>query len=156
VTIRSAPGEGTEVSLWLPAARDDAADAPRDGGAVPRGGGEAILVVEDDAVLRSAMVDVLESMGYAPHTVADGAEAVDRLRHSGPDIRAVLSELAMPGLGGEGLAREMARAWPDVPLILVTPAPDGAAPTATTKQVRHLPKPFSAEQLAHTLRAALE
>jgi len=152
--ITSTPGDGTVVSLWLPAAGSTAhPDEPLrvdERLAGRRGVGEPVLVVEDDAGLREALVDALTSLGYRPDAVDDGEEALAWVDAHGGRVWAVVSERAMAGLGGEGLARRMAVAWPDVPVILTTSA---LCPPPAEPGLR-LPKPFSVEQLARVLAAA--
>ena len=159
VTIRSGPGEGTVVSVWLPGAGGGAHPHGRAGrrAAVRRGNGELVLVVGDDPVLRAALVETLASLGYRPQAVADGDDALDWLGRSGVRTDAVVSDVAMAGLGGEGLARRMAVAYPEMPIVLTTAAPwVSAGPERPARgRVFRLPKPFSVEQLARVLRAAL-
>ena len=154
VTIRSVPREGTVVSVWLPEV--EGAGAPLQDAEGPAGQtagtGQLVLVVEDDPVLRAALVDVLGSLGYRSEVVGDGDDALAWLHRPGAHADAVLSDVAMAGLGGEGLARRMAVSWPEVPVILTTSAPgDGTVAGA----VFRLAKPFSIEQLARALGAAL-
>src|SRR5205085_8598891 len=103
---------------------------------------------------REALLDALASLGYQPDAVPDGEEALAWLDIHGDGVWAVVSEVAMAGLGGQGLARRMAVAWPDVPVILTTssPVPTPGEPAAAPHL--RLAKPFSVDQLAQALAAA--
>jgi signal transduction histidine kinase len=160
VSIASAPGEGTTVSLWFPAdtpAHTHPRSArPDDDQQEPEPGrDEVVLVVEDDADLRAALADVLRSLGYQARAVADGEQALEVLERTTVD--AVVSDVSMPGLGGEGLARRIAERWPGIPVILTSAHPQAraAAPGGASRAIR-LRKPFSSRQVARALRAVLD
>ena len=159
VTIRSAVGEGTVVSVWLPGAaagEDRTAGGPAGPERLPRGAGQLVLVVEDDPVLREALTDVLAAIGYRCEAVADGEDALAWLAGSGRVPAVVVSDVAMPGLGGEGLARRMAEGWPHVPVLLTAPGPSvpPSPPNGQGRRLTRLTKPFSIEQLADALATA--
>jgi len=106
-----------------------------------------VLVVDDETNMQRVMRMILEGAGHAV-TVADSAEAA--LPHlQNPNLDVILTDLRMPGLGGEELVRRSRRERPDVPVIIVTA--HGTIASAV-KSVRdgaadYLTKPFEPEQL---------
>jgi signal transduction histidine kinase/CheY-like chemotaxis protein len=162
VTIDTAPGLGATVTMCLPAAEAPAAAAeppppPRD---APRGAGERVLLVEDQADVRGAIAAMLRGLGYEVAEAGGAAEAAARLS-DGFDARLVLSDIVLPG-GGSGydLARRLKRLRPELPVLLMSGYPetagdgngdgdsDGPPPTLT--------KPFSRRDLARAVRVALD
>ena len=155
VDISSEPEVGTTVSIWLPAANDEA--RPHAGpGRLPAETGlrHHVLAVDEDPAGRSSLVQVLEHLGYAVTAVGDGEEAVSLLENEAAGVDAVISDVMMPGLGGEGLARVLAERHPGLPVILVSGHPM-ERPTEAGPVLR-MQKPFSSCQLAQALRAVLE
>src|SRR5205823_13945949 len=94
---------GTRFRMSVPVADGEAAAArPRPSVAEARGGGETILVVEDDDQLRRSVKRILEAAGYRIVTAGDGLEALEALRQTA-GVRLVFSDLVMPRLGGRAL-----------------------------------------------------
>lgn len=159
-TIYSEPGHGTTVSLYFPAAGASApgAAAPAPAlGALPRGRGERVLVVEDDAAVRRLSVTRLEALGYVVEAAADGDAALARLAR-GPAPAAVFTDLVMPGgLSGADLMRHVGRHHPGTAVLLTS----GSAGTLARDGGRDAPgpllrKPFRQAELAVRLREALD
>ncbi len=115
----------------------------------------AVLVVEDEAMVRMFAVDVLQDEGYEVIEAASAAQALKELEQR-PDIAVVFTDINMPGdMDGIGLAREIQRTRPGVHVILTSgkqiPAADelpGKSPFVT--------KPYSAQQLLRLLSAAIQ
>ena len=106
--IDSQIGRGTTVKLYLPRALQNAVDLKPVGLETPRGRGETILVVEDDATVRSIISDVLKDLGYKVRTAADARFAIPLLQSKGA-IDLLISDVILPHVNGRKLA-EMARA----------------------------------------------
>lgn len=113
-----------------------------------------VLVVEDDAALRRALVTSLFASDYDVIDVATGEEALVHARDRGPDL--VLLDLALPGIDGLDTLRGL-RSFTDVPVVVLTvrddrqdkiSALDGGADDYVTK-------PFDSEELLARVRAAL-
>ncbi len=108
ITVASPPEGGARFTLFLPEAADGAdpmddpaAESPR------RGRGETVLVVDDEEPIRIAMRSVLERFGYRVLTARDGADGLDVYLKQRDAIRIVLSDVAMPVMGGVPLARAL-------------------------------------------------
>ncbi|KJV33184.1 hybrid sensor histidine kinase/response regulator [Luteibacter yeojuensis] len=118
--IESVPGHGTTVSLWLPrhvgapAARHAHIDA-----SAKRGGGQHVLLVEDESMLRSLAREVLEEAGYTVSDCAEGNEALLLLAaEDRPDI--LVTDVGLPGMDGHRLAQVARERQPGLPVLFIT------------------------------------
>ncbi len=78
-----------------------------------------VLVVEDDPLVRRATTRLLERSGHEVVAVADGSEALALLERS-PTFHVVVSDVVMPKLDGEELARRLANSHPSLPVVLMS------------------------------------
>jgi PAS domain S-box-containing protein len=149
--IASAPGEGTNVEILLPAAAPRAAAAAEEGEAAGAAGpavpGARILVVDDDPEVRSFLEESLRGLGHEVLALASAAEALARLEEWRPDL--ALIDYAMPGMNGADAARAARRIAPALPIIFVTGyAESEKLEAALGPAVPVLRKPFAVEALA--------
>jgi CheY-like chemotaxis protein/anti-sigma regulatory factor (Ser/Thr protein kinase) len=159
--VRSAPGAGSTFVVHRPASAGRRREpAERETPAVRRGQGELILVVDDEAGIREITRRMLEAFGYRVVLAADGAEAVEIFSSRRHEISAVLTDMMMPVMDGAAAIRAMRTIDPAVRLVTVsglTPGHAAAAETGRTgRPPRHLPKPYTAEQLLRVLEAVLD
>lgn len=155
VTIRSQPGQGCTVSLYLPALADAAVGERADAQALPAPArapdtdlGLALLV-EDDPDVRSVVRRALLGLGYVVLEAEHGAEALQILAHT-PDIALVLTDVVMPGgVDGRAVAHH-ARQHCGVPKVALM---SGYAPQVAGDNdgLPILAKPFTPQQLAQWL-----
>ena len=154
--IRSAPGDGTCVSILLPRHASPAAPA-RPAPAIPTivdGMGEQVLVVEDDPRVRTATVEALEELGYAPIACASGEEALERLAAL-PGIRLVISDVVMPGMTGPQLIERIRADYPDIATMFVTGYVGDADNGDRLRDREVLRKPFTIAGLSRMVSGAL-
>ena len=144
--LRSKPGQGTTVDLWLPKSRDVRSKAPV---ASPAPAGPhrrlRILLIDDDVLVRMGTVDMLEDLGHAVTEAGSAAEALTILQAGRTSVDVVITDQAMPGMRGTELAAELAQKYPALPVILATgyaELPNGADPG-----LPRLSKPFRQEDL---------
>lgn len=115
---------------------------------------DTILVVEDEAELSSIIADYVVAAGYAVEVLADGQEALTRVRRSLPDL--IVLDIMLPGMDGLALCRAV-RTVSDVPIIFVT---------ARVEEIDrllgleigaddYLCKPFSPRELVGRIKAVL-
>ena len=157
IELESTPGVGTAVHVQVPARVEEApAAAPpaRDG---PRGGGETILLVEDEDAVRRLTRRILESAGYVVLD-ADGPDAaVEVWGHRGDEVHLLLTDVVMPGRSGVGLWQELAADRPDLEVVYMS---GYAGDVLTDKDGGDVPgtlleKPFSSAELLRVVRSAL-
>ncbi|MCK4473185.1 MAG: response regulator [Anaerolineae bacterium] len=130
--------------------------------ALTKGKGETILVVEDNAPTRQALVDSLELLNYRTLEASDGQEALAILERqtsevSSPEVALVLSDVVMPGMGGVALFHALRQRNLAVKVVLMTghPLVKDMERLRTQGLSAWLPKPPSLEQLAEVVARAL-
>ncbi len=116
IRVESQLGQGSLFTLAFPAAR--APEAGLGPGKRLRSG--AILVVDDEGVLREVVREVLEAEGYRVLEASEGQEALDIFAPDPQAIALVLLDLSMPGMGGEEAFRRMRELDPEVQVVLTS------------------------------------
>jgi len=153
VTIDSAPGLGTIVTLTLPRSLHEPVaqpDASVSGAKVVTARRGHILLVEDDREVAALSRELLVSLGFVVTHVTGPDAALGALANS-RQIDIVLSDVMMPGgVSGLELAREIRRRYPNLPVLLTTGYVE-AASGMSDGEFELLPKPFSLETLAEAL-----
>ena len=158
-TIYSEPGEGTTVKLYLPRhLGKEEPVTPAVPAAAGVSGNETILVVEDDADVRSFASDLLRDLGYRVLAAATGPDGL-RLLDQYPEVRLLFTDVALPGgMTGRQLADEAERRHPGLKVLYTT----GYARNAIVHQGRLDPgvelivKPFTSAALAGKVRQLLD
>jgi CheY-like chemotaxis protein len=113
-------------------------------------GAGVILVVDDDAAIRSAVRDVLESEGIAVETATDGADALEKVGRLVP--RLVLLDMRMPVLDGWGFASALEERGMALPLVVMTAAADASRWAAEIGAIGVVAKPFGVAELIGAVR----
>jgi two-component system, cell cycle sensor histidine kinase and response regulator CckA len=115
-------------------------------------GGETVLLVDDEPMVRAVGRRILERHGYRVLEASDGAEAVAVYRRqAGADL--VVLDLTMPKLSGREALRELRRLDPEVSVLL---ASGYAAEAAGEEVAGFVPKPYGEKELARAVRQALD
>ena len=115
-----------------------------------------ILVVEDDAVARDLLREILSAEGFAVDAVDDGAPAVERAASGRYDL--VVSDIRMERVGGMDVLRAFSEKSPGTPVIIITAFGDvtGAMEAIGHGAYDYVSKPFNVEDLRQTVARALE
>ena len=160
VLVDSAPGQGTTVRVFLPAAQPNAV-APRDNDAPRRlptigpAPTPTVLIVDDLLPLRVATRRILEGAGYHVREAPDGAEALTIAQTERIDL--VVLDCSMPGMSGRQVYDELQRLSQPPRVLFVTgytaDALDGLESTSAWSL---LPKPFDARALLDASAAVLQ
>jgi PAS domain S-box-containing protein len=155
--IDSEPGSGTSIRLTLPAA-GGAAPAPSDPGpaVTSRGGGQRILVVEDDSGVRELAVLLLTAAGYEVTSAASAQEALRTTPVRIPEL--LLTDVVMPGLSGRELGERLRAELPDLRILFMSGYTDDVVTRHLFRERRLdlLEKPFTRLTLLSAVRAALD
>jgi len=173
LTLHSTPGKGTRVHIYLPRAAQplpapslagglearqapppyigaetaidvepDVATEADSAGRPPAG--TSVLFVEDDVLVREAVVEALGAAGFAVRVAVNGDEALAQLER-GLSVDIVFSDIVMPGsVSGIDLASAVRARWPALPVVLATGYTDRKL---TVPGVKILAKPYDVEQL---------
>ncbi len=158
VLVQSEPGRGTAFHVLLPREESAAPGPGQDGpeGAA-RGGGERVLLVEDEAPLRESTVLVLGGLGYLVEACPGPLAALERFLADPEAWDLVLADVTMPGMTGADLLRRIRTRAPDLPALLVS----GYSEIVTPELLReldadYLRKPYSMAGLAAAVRGTLD
>ena len=161
VGIESSVGVGSTVSLYLPV-YESAENLMRDGNPAPQKHaygpllrGACVILVEDDPRVRAATTDALAELGAEPVACENGAAAMDALARKS-DARLVLSDIVMPDMTGVELAEKLTVAHPDIPVVFMTGYTGAAGSMEKLAGRDILRKPFTMEELADSICAALD
>ncbi|MCK6452995.1 MAG: ATP-binding protein, partial [Alphaproteobacteria bacterium] len=161
VRLYSEPGHGTAVKVYLP--RADHGDAAPAGAAAvaavaARSGGETVLVVEDNELVRPHVERMLAELGYRVVAAPDGPRALDALR-STPGIDLLFTDMVMPGgMDGLSLAEAARRLRPGLRVLLTSGFTEAALAgrEKAGQDVQILAKPYRRQDLAIRVRQVLD
>jgi PAS domain S-box-containing protein len=159
VRIDSTVGQGTRVSLYLPRLSGDAASEEKAAlsAEVGQAGGDyTVLVVEDDAIVRALIVEVLEELGYRVLAGADGPSGLDLLVAE-QRIDLLVTDIGLPGLSGTEIADAARRDRPDLKVLFMTGYADDSSLVGRTlhRGMQIIAKPFSIEILRRRIHDLL-
>lgn len=159
IDVTSTPGQGSCFRVWWPAAPATAArhTPPPAAAHAPRGAGQMVLVVDDEASIRQLARQTLEHHGYRVQTAANGREAVEILTADPDGIALVLTDMSMPEMDGLSAIQAMRRIKPSVRILTSSGLPAASA-TAQARTVEGLPfiaKPYAVTDLLQAVALAL-
>jgi PAS domain S-box-containing protein len=157
ITVQTAIGAGSTFEIFFPAVSPEPAPPPPPPTEIPRGHGERVLVVDDDAVSGFVIEKLIESLGYAVTRCTRPEEALARFAAAPSSYDLVVSDLAMPGMNGEELIGHLAEIRPGLPIIVASGFLENARQRIVDRGIAHavLNKPVSREELARALASAL-
>jgi signal transduction histidine kinase/CheY-like chemotaxis protein len=154
LTLRSEPGQGTEVTVvWIGVRPDiDEVEAPAPEVAAP-GGFETVLVVEDDPAVREIVIQFLRGAAYHALEARDGAEAREIIRKEPRAIDLLVSDIVLPGQSGPELAGTLREFAPQMRTLFISGYPSEAV--GGNRTPAFLAKPFSRAAFLQAVRRAL-
>jgi signal transduction histidine kinase/CheY-like chemotaxis protein len=155
--IRTSPGHGTAVKLFFP--RIDAShgkDAPAADPVAAPAGGETILVVEDDDMVRAYVEKELKELGYRVIVARNGPAALAILR-TPEEIHLLFTDVVMPGgMFGPELARQALKLRPHLKILFTSGYSEQPVNSLDGIETRILNKPYRRTDLAFMLRSVLK
>jgi CheY-like chemotaxis protein len=158
VRIDSEEGRGTSIRIFLPQAPAQAAQAPAVQPAGAVGGHETVLVVEDDASVRSYVTAQLKSLGYRTLEAANGTDALV-IVDSGIGFDLLFTDVIMPGqMNGRVLAEQAVKRRPALKVLFTSGYTENAILNngCLPSGVLLLPKPYRKAALARMVRQAVD
>ncbi len=155
IRIDSAPGAGTTFTMHFPALPSgDAAFAQRVA-STPEAHAATVLLVEDEAPLRTTVRRMLERRGYTVLECRHGGDALLVWREHGEHIDVVVSDVRMPELGGRELVALLRAQRPTLPVVLMSGYSDQEAVVGGMSQSEFVAKPFSGDALLAAIHRVL-
>ncbi|MFZ5775456.1 MAG: ATP-binding protein [Thermodesulfobacteriota bacterium] len=158
ITAYSEVGKGTTFHVYFPEV-GEAVQSKEEGEVAPlaTGGGERVLVVDDEQEIVDLMRRLLEGLGYRTILMHSSLGALDYLKEHHQDVDLVITDMSMPHLSGTQLARQVKELRPDMPVILCSGfSKEINAETARAAGVdRYLMKPVVKRELAEALQSLL-
>jgi PAS domain S-box-containing protein len=156
MTATSAPGEGAEFRIYLPALHTKEDEQVYAVEHFQDGNGELILVIDDEESVREITRTTLETYGYRVLTASDGSEGL-ALYAKNSDIALVLTDMLMPLIDGATTVRALHRIDPAAVIIAMSGLDISSRGADISSYVKAtIQKPFTAEKLLSTIAKALE
>jgi len=158
VDVASELGVGTTFKVYLPLTnKAPKAREAEDGGEAPRGHGEQVLLVEDEAPLRELCETVLRRLGYRVRAAGTGLEALSLVAEQRLELDLLLTDVIMPDMGGAELAKRLRSSRPGIGVLYMSGYPDEAvAPRGLDPGTPLVQKPFTERGLARKVREVLQ
>lgn len=158
IWVYSEPNQGTTFKLYFP--RAEAAEAPAAAKKNFRqfGGEEVILLVEDEAQVRSVACNILRRYGYQVIEAQDAAEAQEKCERFTGNIDLLVSDVVMPHMSGPVMAKKLSEMRPKMKILFMSGYTDDAAMRhgVMISEVAFLQKPFTIESLIKKVREVLD
>jgi PAS domain S-box-containing protein len=159
ITVESEPGQGTTFRVYFPRADSTtAANASVESAVMPLGGSETILLVEDDAAVRSLVTQVLTGHGYRVVETSNGDEAQQVARELGKPIQLLVTDVILPGVSGRAVAERLREIQPTLKVLYLSGYGENTLgrPGILPAEAPLLAKPFLPSVLARTVREVLD
>jgi two-component system, cell cycle sensor histidine kinase and response regulator CckA len=158
--VQSELGKGTTFKVFIPALPDAiSSETPKaETVPIPTGKNELILVVDDEAPIRDALVQTLEANGYRCYTAEDGTDALALYFQRRDEIHLVMTDISMAQMDGVRLTRSLRKLNPGVRVIVSS----GHIQKENQEELQalgvkvFLEKPYNADKLLRAIRKVLD
>ena len=157
ITVKTELGKGSTFEVYFPIVNLNGANQAEKKKS-PATGAEQILFVDDEATIAMMSDQLLEHLGYAVTTCSSSLEALELFKQNPYSFDLVITDMTMPQLTGDNLARKLLAIRPDLPVILCT----GYSKTFSQEDAfaagikAYLHKPVTIAQLAQTIRKIMD
>ena len=157
ITVYSEPGNGTTFHVYLPLILMEDKKEKKPEGPLPTGS-ERILFIDDEQALIEIGSQMLDQLGYDVVTKQSSLEALELFREEPDKFDLVITDMTMPHMTGDKLARELMKIRPEIPIILCT----GHSKLVSEKKAKEMGirafvmKPLVMRNMAETVRKALD
>ena len=155
IAVDSRPGAGTTFTVYLP---DEGAGIVTEIGAaaeVLSGHGETVLVVEDEAPVRSSLAHILTELNYRVLAATCAEQALELHAAHADDVALILTDLIMPGMGGLRLVHELRERGVPVPVIMMSGYVNESARGHVDGVTAWVQKPVRVRRLGAVIQEAL-
>ena len=156
ITVATAPGKGTTMTVVLPAVAGVPAAEKRQSDGDLSGSG-LVLVADDEELVRNMAKITLEMYGYTIETASDGRDTLEKYQARPDGYAAILLDLTMPTMHGEEVLRAIRKIRPDVPVVLSSGYTESEALARfdDLNLAGFLQKPYTATALASKIKKAV-
>jgi CheY-like chemotaxis protein len=158
INVVSQPGKGSTFTVYIPIIDDVELAVDSEESAMADQGNERILLIDDEKQIIDIEQQILERLGYRVTSKTDSQEALEEFATLPEKFDLVITDMTMPKMTGDELARKMMDIKPDIPVILCT----GFNENITEEKAlamgidRFVMKPIVKDELASTIRALLD
>lgn len=157
IFVESQLGSGTTFTVMLPEVvdvepRSTNSNAPE----TKAGGGETILVVEDEELVRRLTVSVLTRAGYHVLIAEEGEQAIKVARSTDQPIDLVVADVVLPGRAGDEIVEDLRRIHPEIAVLFVSGYTPDSAGSEKVRKADFLQKPFRPAELTNLVRDLLD
>ena len=158
INVYSEPGIGTTFKLYFPSLSSATMAESGSYAQISTGGGETVLLVEDDAAVRRLASAALSKFGYSVLAASTGAEALEIAKARGDTIDVLLTDVIMPGMSGPQLVSVLRDMSPQMKAVFMSGYTDDAVVRhgLLAAEVSFLQKPFTPAGLAQKIRQVLD
>jgi len=158
VTVQSTPGKGSIFTVHLPLVKKQASATPDETPEPAPSGREHILFVDDEPALVGMAKQVLQRLGYEVHGYTNSTEALEAFRLNRSFFDLVITDMTMPQMTGDKLAKEIMGIRPEMPVILCTGHSEKITEEKTKKLgiAAFLRKPLKLQEFAKKIRTVLD
>jgi PAS domain S-box-containing protein len=158
VQIYSEPGIGTSINLLLPATDEELSEVEQAESQERPGGGETILVVEDEDAIREVVRRILERHGYEVIIAATGADAIEVVTGRAEPVHLLLTDVVMPQMLGKEVSERVTAVRPEIRVLFMSgyARPVLAGTGTLDPGVELIEKPFSEPVLLAAVRRLLD
>ena len=159
VNVYSEPGQGTTFRIYLPRFEGEPAEEKKEQSSGKlQGGGETILLAEDEGAIRDILGRLLGNLGYTVLEAESPEQALTLVNEHAGAIDLLLTDVVMPGMNGRDLAETVKEDYPDLKVIYMS----GYTPNVIAHRgilddgVEFLSKPISRDALTRKVREVLD
>ena len=158
ITVYSEPGKGSTFHVYLPLIQEEAIKPEIDEQARILTGNERILFIDDEPTIVEIGKQMLERLGYEVTTKTSSIEALELFRNNPDQFDLVITDMTMPKMTGDKLAKELMKIRPDIPIIICT----GFSERISEEKAKGMGikafamKPLVMQDLAKTVRKVLD
>ncbi len=158
ITVASSPGKGATFKVYLPIIENSDTAAEFEPSNEAAKGSERILLIDDEEQIVSMEQQMLENLGYEVTARTDSTEALREFSEKPQNFDLVITDMTMPHITGDELAKKLLNIKPDIPVILCT----GFNEDITEEKAlamgiqKFVMKPVIKNDLASTIRTVLD
>jgi two-component system, cell cycle sensor histidine kinase and response regulator CckA len=158
IAVYSEPEQGTTFRIYFPATSSASKAEPEAAASPHVGDGETVLVIEDEADLRSMIVRALRRREYQVLEARTGEEALQMIQQGSADVQLLITDIVMPGMRGTEAAQQILAVVPDLKVLYMSGYTDNAMfhQKLLASGTLFLQKPFTIAALEDKVRNALK